>query len=93
MLVLPKGYRCVASAPLKLNMVNGAELISYAPLHWRGSEDAAIKIFSADSSSHGIHVIGAEVTSTLSYVAFRDPDALMRRIRNAAATCRSTPAM
>ncbi len=71
-LVLPKGYRCVASAPLKLDLVKGAELISFSRLLWRGSEDAPIEIFSVDSSSHGMHVIGAEGVSSLSYVTFID---------------------
>ena len=69
-MVLPAGYRCVASAPLELDVVNGAEIISYASLHWKGTEEAYVKVFSADSSSHGLHVIEATATSTLDHVAF-----------------------
>jgi hypothetical protein len=69
-IVLPSGYRCVASAPLELDIVNGAEIISYGSLHWKGMEDAYLKVFSTDSSSHGVHVIDAAGTSTLDRVAF-----------------------
>jgi hypothetical protein len=71
-LVLPKGYRCIARGPLQLDLVKGAEVISYAAVHWRGTEDAPIEILSTDSSSHGVHVIGAETVSLLSYVTFSD---------------------
>ncbi len=70
--VLPSGYRCKAIAPLKLNIINGAELISRSPLEWEGQEEMPIVIFSADSSSHGVHVIEAEGRSRLSHVAFAD---------------------
>jgi len=69
-MVLPSGYRCVAVAPLRLDLVNGAELISYSKLDWKGLQDLAINIFSTDSSSHGVHVIEAEGLSRLSHVAF-----------------------
>ncbi len=70
-MVLPAGYRCVASAPLELDIVNGAEVISYARLDWKGQEEAYLNIFSTDSSSHGVHVIDAVGTSTLDHVSFR----------------------
>lgn len=69
-MVLPAGYRCVASAPLELDVVNGAEIISYASLSWKGMDEAYIKVFSTDSSSHGVHVIDAVGTSTLDHVSF-----------------------
>lgn len=71
-LVLPSGYRCVAITPLKLDLVGGAELISYARLDWSGSPDMPIVVFSTDSSSHGVHVIDAEGRSQLSHVVFSD---------------------
>ena len=70
-MVLPSRYRCVASAPLDLDIINGAEIISYASLQWKGMEDAYINVFSTDSSSHGVHVIDAMGTSTLDHVSFR----------------------
>ena len=70
-LIIPAGYRCVAAAPLKLDLVNGAELISYSPLYWTGLEDAPIEVFSTDSTSRGVHVIDAAAGSTLHRVEFR----------------------
>ncbi|MBP7513765.1 MAG: CotH kinase family protein [Flavobacteriales bacterium] len=70
-MVLPAGYRCVASAPLELDIVNGAEIISYAMLDWKGQGDEYVEVFSTDSSSHGVHVIDAVGTSTLDHVSFR----------------------
>ncbi|HRH37378.1 MAG TPA: right-handed parallel beta-helix repeat-containing protein [Flavobacteriales bacterium] len=68
--VLPGDYRCLAIAPLKLNIINGAELISRSPLLWKGEEEMPIEIFSSDSSSHGVHVVGADGMSRLSNVTF-----------------------
>lgn len=69
--VLPAGYRCVATVPLKLDVMNGAEIVSYAALDWKGQGDEYIEILSSDSSSHGVHVIAASGTSTLDHVSFR----------------------
>ena len=67
-LVVPAGYRWYASAPLSVELVDGARIISYSPLEWKGSEEAHIRIFSTDSSSHGVHVIEAPGTSKVSFV-------------------------
>jgi len=69
-LVIPAGYRCVATWPLRLNIINGAELISYSRLEWRGSEASLIEVTSADSSSHGLHVLNAGGASQLRFVQF-----------------------
>lgn len=70
-MILPEGYRCVARSPLKLDIVKGAEIISYSSLDWQGQEDAYIEVFSTDSSSHGVHVIDAPGNSMLDHVIFR----------------------
>ncbi|MBL0043491.1 MAG: CotH kinase family protein [Flavobacteriales bacterium] len=69
-LVIPAGYRCTATGPLKLELSNGAEIISYSALQWKGLDEAGIQIFSTDSSSRGVHVIGASDRSVLSYCVF-----------------------
>ncbi|MBK8497402.1 MAG: hypothetical protein IPL52_00965 [Flavobacteriales bacterium] len=71
-MVLPSGYRCMAVSPLKLDIVAGAEMISYSRLQWSGSPDMPIIIHSSDSSSHGVHVIDAEGRSQLHRVVFSD---------------------
>lgn len=67
-MVVPAGYRFMATAPLNLEIGNGASIISYSPLLWNGSDEAHIRVFSSDSTSHGIHVIGAAGKSHLSLV-------------------------
>ncbi len=69
---LPAGYTCLATAPLTLNIINGAELISHARLVWKGQEGMPIKVYSADSTSHGVHVVGADGMSKLLHVSFSD---------------------
>ena len=71
-LVIPSGYRCVATAPLKLDLVDGAGIISNAALHWTGLADAPIEVFSTDSSARGVHVIAAGGRSSLHHVVFRN---------------------
>ena len=70
-MVLPAGYRRVAHAPLELDIVNGAEIISYATLDWKGQGGEYVEVFSTDSSSHGVHVIDAVGNSTLDHLIFR----------------------
>ncbi|MEO8066897.1 MAG: CotH kinase family protein [Flavobacteriales bacterium] len=70
-LVVPAGYQFHAIAPLSLEIGSGASIISYSPLLWSGSDEAHIHVFSGDSTSHGIHVIGAAGTSHLSMVDFQ----------------------
>ncbi|QQR85779.1 MAG: CotH kinase family protein [Flavobacteriales bacterium] len=69
-MVVPAGYVVHATSPLSLEMVGGARIISYSPLVWKGSEESHIRVFSADSSSNGIHVISAGGGSDLSFVDF-----------------------
>lgn len=69
-LVVPAGYRWYATAPLSVELSNGVHIISYSPLEWKGIDDAHIRFFSSDSSSHGIHVIEAAATSHLAFVDF-----------------------
>jgi len=69
-LVLPAGYRCVATWPLTLDLVDGAGIVSYAALAWKGSEEQRIRIVSSDSSSSGVHVISVPEPSTISFTEF-----------------------
>lgn len=71
-LIIPKGYRCVATWPLRVNVIDGAEIISYSLLEWKGNEESPIQITSVDSSSHGLHVLNAGGVSHLSFVQFAD---------------------
>lgn len=74
-LVLPAGYTVVAFAPLRLELVNGAEIVSRSPLRWTGTEDMPITVVSPDSNSMGVHVLEAGARSVLDHVRF---EGLMR---------------
>jgi hypothetical protein len=69
-LVVPPGYTFEAYAPLKLSLVNGAELVSRSPVKWIGTDEQPVLITSPDSSSLGVHVIAAGGMSTLDNVHF-----------------------
>ncbi|MBK8339016.1 MAG: CotH kinase family protein [Flavobacteriales bacterium] len=69
-LVVPAGYTLVAMPPLKLSLIQGAELITHSPLRWTGTEEMPIIITSPDSSSMGVHVIQPEGRSMLDHVQF-----------------------
>ncbi|HMU13689.1 MAG: CotH kinase family protein [Bacteroidetes bacterium] len=68
--VLPSGYRCVATWPLELDLVNGAGIISHAALAWQGGKDQHLRIFSSDSSSSGVRVISVPSLSSIVHVDF-----------------------
>lgn len=76
-ITLPAGYTFIATSPLRLDVRDGAEIISHAALRWEGMEEAPIEIFSSDSSAHGVHVIGTGGGSRLTHVRFTD---LSRRV-------------
>ena len=69
-LVIPAGYMVHGSAPLEVDLSNGAAIISYSPLALTGNEESHIRVFSSDSSSHGVHVIEAPARSRLAFVDF-----------------------
>ncbi|MCB9184777.1 MAG: CotH kinase family protein [Flavobacteriales bacterium] len=69
-ITLPAGYTFIATAPLRLDLRNGAEIISHAALRWEGLEEAPIEVFSTDSSAHGVHVLAVGGTSRLTHVRF-----------------------
>jgi len=74
-LVLPEGWTVVAMAPLRIELVNGAEIVSRSPLRWTGTEDWPVVLSSPDSSSLGVHVLEAGGRSVLDHVRF---EGLMR---------------
>jgi len=69
-LVIPAGYTVEAAAPLKLSLVNGAEIVSRSSLLWIGTDERPIIVTSPDSSSRGVHVIEATGLSRLDHVHF-----------------------
>ncbi|MEM7372674.1 MAG: CotH kinase family protein [Bacteroidota bacterium] len=69
-LILPKGFRIVMGPKTKLDLLNGASILSHSPLIWQGSNDSPIRLLSSDSSGQGIFVFQADSSSRLSHVIF-----------------------
>lgn len=57
-LIIPAGYEVRGTAPLELDLINGAQLISSSPLMLKGIEERPVRIFSSDQSGGSIMLIG-----------------------------------
>jgi hypothetical protein len=69
-LIVPAGYRLIARAGTRLNLSNGASVLSRSPLDFVGTADHPIVIRSADGGAHGLVVLHAGARSNLEHVAF-----------------------
>jgi hypothetical protein len=69
-LIIPPGYRVICGAGTRLDLTKSANIISYSPLEWRGSEETPIIISSKDSTGEGVFVLQTPSPSTLEYVTF-----------------------
>jgi len=69
-LTIPSGYKVVCGEGTRLDLTNSANIISYSPLEWRGSEASPIVISSRDSTGEGVFVLQTPAPSTLEYVIF-----------------------
>jgi hypothetical protein len=69
-LIIPSGYKVVCGEGTRLDLTNSANIISYSPLDWRGSEASPIVISSKDSTGEGVLVLQTPAPSTLEYVSF-----------------------
>ncbi|MDE4907726.1 CotH kinase family protein [Methanogenium marinum] len=70
--IIPEDYSviCYGDIPTKLDLRNGAIILSYSPIQFIGSEDYPIFITSSDSSGQGIVVLDTDERSRLEYVRF-----------------------
>jgi hypothetical protein len=69
-LILPRGYRLVAEAGVRLDLVQKARVISHASLHLQGSEESPVLIHSTDGTGEGIAVLQAGRRSVLEQTHF-----------------------
>lgn len=67
-LSLPPGFLVMATAPLHIDLRNGARIISRSPLEWRGLEDAPIVITSSQAAGGGLRVVDPGRPSVLAHV-------------------------
>lgn len=71
-LVVPAGPPLQCGPGVTLDLVQGASVLSYAPLDFRGSSEEPIVIHSSDRTGHGLLVLDAGAESTLVHVHFAD---------------------
>jgi len=71
-LIIPAGYTVVFTEGTQIDLKNKANILSYSPLQFLGSEDNPIIVNSSDSSGQGIVVLEAGGTSVLENVIFQN---------------------
>jgi hypothetical protein len=69
-LIIPGGYTVVCREGTRIDLTNSANIISYSPLDWRGTEESQIVISSKDATGEGLFVLKTPLPSTLEYVTF-----------------------
>lgn len=69
-LVIPSGFVVKGVAPLRIDLVNGARILSRSPVSFVGMEDAPISIGSSDGSGGGLVLLETGTRSTFERVRF-----------------------
>ena len=71
-LVIPKGYKLIAKPGTKIDLSNGAILLSYSPISFIGTEDDPIIIQSPGNDGGGLAVLNADGGSFLRHTIFKN---------------------
>ncbi len=71
-LVIPEGYRVICPGGTRLNLRDGAAIISRSPLMFGGTAERPIVIESADGTGRGVVVLAAGGRSVLHHVRFNN---------------------
>jgi hypothetical protein len=69
-LIIPEGYTFILKEGQTLNLSNGASILSYSPVIFRGTNAFPVSIVSEDSSGQGIIILASEGTSKIENVIF-----------------------
>ena len=69
-IIIPKGYLLKAKGGLELVLNNNANIISYSPIEFIGTNQDPIRIYSSDSTGQGLAILNTNKMSTLKYVYF-----------------------
>jgi hypothetical protein len=69
-LIFPAGYKIMAKAPISLNIIFGARIISRSPMRFIGTEEYPIHIASSDSTGNGFIVLEVKEKSLFQFVDF-----------------------
>lgn len=67
-LLIPAGYSVKGVAPLRIDLVSGARIISRSPITLTGLEDASITIGSSDGTGGGLVLVSTGGRSTFKHV-------------------------
>jgi hypothetical protein len=70
-LIAPPGIVLEAGPGTRLDLRNGAKIVSRSPLEWRGSAEAPVELFSSDGTGQGLVVLDAGGDSILEHALFR----------------------
>jgi len=71
-LIIPKGFTVFCGPGTKLDLENGANIISFSPMHFMGNVDDPILIHSSDSTGQGFILSGAKSPSYFKHVKFEN---------------------
>ena len=77
-LIIPEGFTVKCSEATRIDLLNGANIISYSPLQFIGTKEEPITIYSRDSTGHGMLVMGGQRRSVLKNVIFKNLAAPMQ---------------
>jgi CotH kinase protein len=69
-LIVPKGYGLFVAAGSRLDLRDGAKIVSRSPVFFTGTSDTPVVIESSDGTGQGIVVLDAAATSKLQNVRF-----------------------
>jgi len=71
-LIIPEGFVVICREGTELNLSGLAQIISYSPLQFIGTEDHPIVITSKDGKGNGLVVLNAQQKSILKHVNFKN---------------------
>jgi hypothetical protein len=71
-LVIPEGYKVFIHAGTKLDMINGAGLVSMSPIECLGDFENPVLFTSSDSSSGGVSILQPKSPSIFLYTVFNN---------------------
>ena len=71
-LVIPDGYEVHIPEGTRINLVNGASIVSFSPIMAVGTEDRPIRIMSSDGLGSGLVVLNTDKDTQLEYVKFEN---------------------
>ena len=71
-IIIPEGYTVYATEGLEIKLYNGASILSYSPIIFKGSKGNPILFQSPDSTGQGLIVMKTVDQSLVDYVHFRN---------------------